>query len=214
VLVSLQWLRRYADLPTDPAEISAALTAVGLEVETVQARGAGVTGVVVGEVKTCAKHPEADKLSVCTVFDGVETVAVVCGAPNVAAGQKVLFARVGAVLPGDFKIKKAKLRGVESFGMICAEDELGLGESHDGILVLPPDSVPGTSLQEIPGLCDTTFEISVTPNRPDALGHIGVARELAARFGVPLRLPEIPLKETGPDVASQATLKVQDAEGC
>jgi phenylalanyl-tRNA synthetase beta chain len=174
MLVSLQWLRRYADLPTDPTEISAALTAVGLEVETVQARGGGamgIPGVVLGEVKTCAKHPEADKLSVCTVFDGAETVTVVCGAPNVAAGQKVLFARVGAVLPGDFKIKKAKLRGVESFGMICAEDELGLGESHDGILVLPPDSVPGTPLQEIPGLCDTTFEISVTPNRPDALGQ-------------------------------------------
>ncbi len=214
MLVSLQWLRRYADLPTDPAGISAALTAVGLEVEGVTARGAGVTGVGVGEVKTCAKHPEADKLSVCTVFDGVETVPVVCGAPNVAAGQKVLFARVGAVLPGDFKIKKAKLRGQESFGMICAEDELGLGESHDGILVLPPDSVPGTALQDIPGLCDTAFEISVTPNRPDALGHIGVARELAARFGVPLRLPEARLREEGPDVASLASLKVEDAAGC
>jgi phenylalanyl-tRNA synthetase beta chain len=214
MLVSLSWLRRYADLPTDPSEISTALTAVGFEVESLVARGAGVTGVVVGEVKTCAKHPEADKLSVCTVFDGAETVPVVCGAPNVAAGQKVLFARVGAVLPGDFRIKKAKLRGQESFGMICAEDELGLGESHDGILVLPADSVPGTTLQDIPGLCDTTFEISVTPNRPDALGHVGVARELAARFGVPLRLPEAPLRETGPDVASLASLKVEDADGC
>jgi phenylalanyl-tRNA synthetase beta chain len=214
MIVSLSWLRRYADLPTDPSEISTALTAVGFEVEGVTARGAGVTGVVVGEVKTCAKHPEADKLSVCTVFDGVETVSVVCGAPNVAAGQKVLFARVGAVLPGDFKIKKAKLRGVESFGMICAEDELGLGESHDGILVLPEDAVPGTPLADIPGLCDTAFEISVTPNRPDALGHVGVARELAARFGVPLRLPEARLHETGAEVASLASLQVEDAEGC
>lgn len=214
MIVSLNWLSRYVDLPSDPAEIAAALTAVGLEVEGVTARGAGVTGVVVGEVKTCAKHPEADKLSVCTVFDGVETVPVVCGAPNVAAGQKVLFARVGAVLPGDFRIRKAKLRGQESFGMICAEDELGLGDSHDGILVLPDDAVPGTPLADIPGLCDTVFEISVTPNRSDALGHIGVARELAARFGVPLRLPEVPLREEGPDVATLASLSVEDAEGC
>jgi len=210
MIVSLNWLSRYVDLPESPAELSAALTSLGFEVEGVTARGAGITGVVVGEVKTCGKHPEADKLSVCTVFDGVEEVTVVCGAPNVAAGQKVLFARVGAVLPGDFKIKKAKLRGVESFGMICAEDELGLGESHDGILVLPPESVPGTALQEIPGLCDTTFEISVTPNRPDALGHLGVARELAARFGRALRTPEIPMVESAPAADSFVSLTVED----
>ncbi len=210
MIVSLNWLSRYVDLPADAAEISAALTSLGFEVEGVQARGAGITGVVVGEVRACGKHPEADKLSVCTVYDGVEEVPVVCGAPNVAAGQKVLFARVGAVLPGDFKIRKAKLRGQESFGMICAEDELGLGESHDGILVLPADAVPGTALQDIPGLCDTVFEISVTPNRPDALGHLGVARELAARFGKPLRLPDLPLAEAGAPASSFVTLRVED----
>lgn len=210
MLLSLSWLSRYVDLPESPAEISAALTSLGFEVESMQVRGAGVTGVVVGEVKTCARHPEADKLSVCTVFDGVETVPVVCGAPNVAAGQKVLFARVGAVLPGDFKIRKAKLRGQESFGMLCAEDELGLGEGHDGILVLPPESVPGTALQDIPALCDTVIEISVTPNRPDALGHLGVARELAARFGRPLRVPTLPLVESGPATDSFVTLRVED----
>jgi phenylalanyl-tRNA synthetase beta chain len=211
MLLSLSWLKRYTDLPDDASAISAALTSLGFEVEAVQVRVGGIEGVVVGEVRACAKHPEADKLSVCRVFDGVEEVPVVCGAPNVAAGQKVLFARVGAVLPGDFKIKKAKLRGQESFGMICAEDELGLGESHDGILVLPASAVPGTPLQNIPGLCDTNFEISVTPNRPDALGHIGVARELAARFGTALRMPEIPLSESGAAVESLVTLKVEDA---
>jgi phenylalanyl-tRNA synthetase beta chain len=214
VLLSLNWLRRYTDLPDDVQAISAALTSLGFEVETVQARGAGIENVVVGEVRACAKHPEADKLSVCRVFDGAEEVPVVCGAPNVAAGQKVLFARVGAVLPGDFKIKKAKLRGQDSFGMICAEDELGLGDFHDGIMVLSPALVPGTALRDIPGLTDTLFEISVTPNRPDALGHLGVARELAARFGTPLRYPDLPLREDGPDVKTLASLKVEDAAGC
>lgn len=210
MIVSLNWLSRYVDLPESPADISAALTSLGFEVESMQTRGAGVTGVVVGEVRTRGKHPEADKLSVCTVYDGVEEVPVVCGAPNVDAGQKVLFARVGAVLPGDFKIRKAKLRGQESFGMLCAEDELGLGDSHEGILVLPSDAVPGTPLQEIPGLCDTVFEISVTPNRPDALGHIGVARELAARFGRPLRLPKASLSEAGAPASSFVSLRVED----
>ena len=218
MLISLNWLKRYVDITEPDAEVSAALTSLGFEVEAVDVRGGGVTGVVVGEVRACAKHPEADKLSVCKVFDGVEEVPVVCGAPNVAAGQKVLFARVGAVLPGDFHIKKAKLRGQESFGMICAEDELGLGESHDGILVLGADAVPGTPLQDIPGLADTLFEISVTPNRPDALGHLGVARELAARFGRALRYPESHLKtppaESGPRAADQVSLRVEDAAGC
>jgi phenylalanyl-tRNA synthetase beta chain len=222
MLISLNWLKRYVDLPGSAEEISSVLTSLGFEVEAVEKRGAGLVGVVAGEVKTCAKHPEADKLSVCTVFDGVETVPVVCGAPNVAAGQKVLFARVGAVLPGDFKIKKAKLRGQDSFGMICAEDELGLGTKetggHDGILVLGADAVPGTPLAEIPGLADTLFEISVTPNRPDALGHLGVARELAARFGSPLRYPESHLKaalaESGAPASGLVSLKVEDAAGC
>jgi phenylalanyl-tRNA synthetase beta chain len=217
MLLSLNWLSRYTDLPESSEEISAALTSLGFEVEAVRTRGAGIEGVVVGEVRACEKHPEADKLSVCRVFDGVEELPVVCGAPNVAAGQKVLFARVGAVLPGDFKIKKAKLRGQESHGMICAEDELGLGDSHDGILVLPAESVPGTALHDIPGLCDTTFEISVTPNRPDALGHLGVARELAARFGRTLSSPEAALggalDEKGPAADSLVTVTVEDAAG-
>lgn len=225
---SLNGLRRYVELKETPQEIAVALTALGFEIEALKVMGAGVTGVVVGEVRACAKHPEADKLSVCKVYDGTEEVQVVCGAPNVAAGQKVLFARVGAKLPspdagqggaskGDFVIKKAKLRGVESFGMICAEDEVGLGEGHDGILVLPAETQVGLALQEIPGLCDALFEVNVTPNRPDALCHLGLARELAARYGRPLKARSEgrpALVESGEPVAKAASLQVTDAKSC
>src|SRR4051812_1305792 len=125
--LSLNWIKRYVDLDEDPKVISSVLTSLGFEVEGLRVLGEGVQGVVVGEVKSCARHPEADRLSVCRVFDGKEEVSVVCGASNVAAGQKVLFAPVGAELPGDFKIKKAKLRGQESLGMICAEE---IGRAH------------------------------------------------------------------------------------
>jgi len=209
--ISLNWLKRYVDLNQNPQEISKALTSLGFEVESLSVRGEGLQNVVVGEVRACAKHPEADRLSVCKVFDGVEEVPVVCGAPNVAAGQKVLFARVGAELPGGLKIKKAKLRGQESFGMICAEDELGLGESHDGILVLDSATPVGISIQEVSGLCDANFEINVTPNRPDALGHLGVARELAARFGLALRYPNQALSEEGSSIQGLVSLALDDA---
>ncbi len=212
--ISLNWLKRYVDLKETPQNIASALTALGFEVEGMTFRGTEIQGVVVGEVRECGKHPEADRLSVCRVFDGNEEVPVVCGAPNVAAGQKVLFARVGAELPGGLKIKKAKLRGVESFGMICAEDELGLGESHDGILVLDPSAPVGISMQDIPGLCDVLYEINVTPNRPDALGHLGVARELAARFETPLRYPDEALREDGSDIQGLVSLAVEDEQGC
>ncbi len=214
MLISLNWLKRYVELKETPDEISKALTSLGFEVEAVTRRGTDIQGVVVGEVRGCGKHPEADRLSVCSVFDGQEEVPVVCGASNVAAGLKVLFARVGAELPGGLKIKKAKLRGVESFGMICAEDELGLGESHEGIVVLDPATPVGISMQDIPGLCDVLFEINVTPNRPDALGHLGVARELAARFGKLLVYPKEELREEGADVKSLASLALEDEAGC
>jgi phenylalanyl-tRNA synthetase beta chain len=220
---SLNGLRRYVELNETPQEVAAVLTALGFEIEALKVMGEGVTGVVVGEVRACAKHPEADKLSVCRVFDGTQEVQVVCGAPNVAAGQKVLFAQVGAKLPsseagkGDFVIKKAKLRGVESFGMICAEDEVGLGEGHDGILVLPAETPVGLSLQEIPGLCDALFEVNVTPNRPDALCHLGLARELAARYNRPLKAPGDGRRaalEAGEPAEKAVSLRVEDGKAC
>jgi phenylalanyl-tRNA synthetase beta chain len=220
--VSLNWIKKYVDLSGaedgDPHALSQALTSLGLEVEGMRIVG-GLPGVVSAEVLECERHPEADKLSVCKVTDGTETWPVVCGAPNVAKGQKVLLAKVGAELPGKggepgFKIKKAKLRGQESHGMICAEDEVGLGEGHDGILILDPATPAGLPMQSIPGLGDVVFELNVTPNRPDALNHLGVAREIAAKLGKPLQHPAEALQETGADIKGLVALEVEDTAGC
>lgn len=190
--ISLNWLKQYIQLNQTPDEISKILTSIGLEVESVdeyQSIKGGLQGVVVGKVLSCEKHPDADKLSKTTVDlgDGVAT-PIVCGAPNVAAGQTVLVATVGTVIySGDesFTIKKSKIRGEVSEGMICAEDELGLGTGHDGIMVLPDNVVAGTPASKHFNIeNDYVFEIGLTPNRIDAASHIGVARDLAAYLGV------------------------------
>jgi len=186
--VSLNWLKNYLNIELAPEQIASILTETGLEVESVELLEAvqgGLNGVVVGEVLTCEKHPDAEKLKVTTVNLGEEIVQIVCGAPNVAAGQKVLVATVGCTLypkPDEpFKIKSAKIRGVASNGMICAEDELGIGTSHDGILVLPNEVAVGLPASKYFDLeSDAVFEIGLTPNRADAMGHIGVARDLKA----------------------------------
>jgi phenylalanyl-tRNA synthetase beta chain len=187
--VSYNWLQTYLDFTYSAEELSDILTQTGLEVESIetfeQIRG-GLKGVVVGEVLTCEQHPDADKLKVTTVHIGSATpLQIVCGAPNVATGQKVLVATVGTTLypqPDQaFDIKKAKIRGVASEGMLCAEDELGLGQSHDGILVLPPETAVGTAASDYFKLeKDIQLEIGLTPNRSDAMGHIGVARDIRA----------------------------------
>ncbi|MDR2362510.1 MAG: phenylalanine--tRNA ligase subunit beta [Prevotellaceae bacterium] len=196
--IAYNWLKDYVALRETPERTAEILTAVGLEVEAMEEREAtkgGLQGVVVGEVLTCAPHPDADKLRVTTVDVGAgEPLQIVCGAPNVAAGQKVPVATVGATLyftNGDeIKIKKTKLRGIESWGMICAEDELGLGASHEGIMTLDAALTPGTPLREALSLeNDTIFEIGLTPNRVDAASHVGVARDLAAYLNLPLRSP-------------------------
>ena len=186
--LSYSWLKQYIDMDVDPQELSAILTDIGLEVEgfeTFQSIKGGLEGIVVGEVVTCEKHPNADKLSVTTVDVGTgELLPIVCGAPNVDKGQKVLVATVGTTLyDGDesFKIKKSKIRGEVSQGMICAEDELGLGTSHDGIMVLPDDVKPGTPASQYFKIeTDYIYEIGLTPNRADAASHIGAARDLVA----------------------------------
>jgi len=203
--ISYNWLRELIQLNDSPEEIGSKLTGTGLEVESIEAfesiKG-GLAGIVVGQVKTCAKHPNADKLSVTTVDLGTGTdVQIVCGAPNVAAGQKVLVATVGAtVYPSQgepFGIKKSKIRGEVSEGMICAEDELGLGHSHDGILVLPETCEVGKPASTyFPIYSDYTIEIGLTANRGDAASHLGVARDLRALTGNAIQLPNRPIALT------------------
>ena len=182
--LSYNWLKDYLKCDLTPDQVAEAMTSIGIEVdgvETAEQIPGGLAGVVVAKVLTCEAHPDSDHLHITTVDDGSpeQPVTVVCGAPNVAAGQKVLFARIGTVLPGDFKIKKSKIRGVESFGMICAADELGIGTSHEGIMVLPEDAVVGTPAKEYLGLKDeAVIEYEITANRIDAASHWGVARDL------------------------------------
>ena len=186
--ISYNWLKEYVDFTLTPDEVAAALTSIGLEtgsVEEVQTIKGGLEGIVIGEVLTCEPHPNSDHMHVTTVNLGEgDPVQIVCGAANVAAGQKVVVATLGTKLyDGDecFTIKKSKLRGVESNGMICAEDEIGIGTSHEGIIVLPADAVPGTLAKDYYNIkSDYVLEVDITPNRADACSHYGVARDLYA----------------------------------
>ncbi len=207
--LSLNWLNDHVDLSgLEPAEIGETLTMRTALIEGIVNQADAVPAVVVGEVLECGKHPNADTLSVCKVADGTDEVRdVVCGAPNVAAGQKIFYIPAGARLPDGTKLKKTKIRGEVSEGMICAEDELGLGPEHDGILVLDPALAVGTPIAAVPGYCDVIFEIdnkSVT-HRPDLWGHRGFARELAAIYGRELK--DMPIAESlrradvGPEIA-------------
>lgn len=194
--LSYNWLKDYLKCDLTPQQIAEAMTSIGIEVDSVEEQETipgGLAGVVVAEVKECVPHPDSDHLHITKVNAGSgEELTVVCGAPNVAAGQKVFLATIGTVLPGDFKIKKSKIRGVESFGMICAEDELGIGDSHEGIMVLPEDAVPGTPAKEYLHMeTQAVIEYEITANRVDAASHWGVARDLYAYLklnGVPCEL--------------------------
>lgn len=231
--ISYKWLKRYIDFDLSPKDLAAVLTSVGLECDTVEEvesiRG-GLRGVVIGKVLTCEPHPDSDHLHVTTVdLGGDKPEQIVCGAPNVAAGQTVVVATVGTTLyDGDreIKIKKSKIRGVESMGMICAEDELGLGASHEGIIVIPEEVRPGTPAAEYFNVeSDWCLEVELTPNRVDAASHYGVARDLKAKQWCDIalgddrrELPEI----TTPDVSAfapdradgAATITVDDCQGC
>ena len=216
--LSYSWLKEYLECGLTPQEIADAMTSIGIEVDSVSEEEKLCPEVVVAEVKECVMHPDSDHLHVTKVDDGTgELITVVCGAPNVAAGQKVLFARIGAVLPGDFKIKKSKIRGVESFGMICAEDELGIGNDHSGIKVLPADAPVGVTARDYLGLkSEAVIEYEITANRVDAASHIGVARDLYAY----LKLNGIPCSFSYPDVSAFAEgegeaipVEVQDVDG-
>jgi phenylalanyl-tRNA synthetase beta chain len=212
--ISLQWLSEFVDLPA-PEELARRLTAVGLEVEAIERTGQGLEGVVVARVLSSVKHPDAEKLSVTSIDRGDgQPLQVVCGAKNYAVGDLVPLATVGATLPGGTRIGKAKLRGVESSGMLCSARELGLSEDASGLLILPTDAVPGTPIAAALKLEDVLFEVNVTPNRPDALSHLGIAREVAAALGVPLKRPAAAAREGGPPAAEAVKVRIEAPEKC
>ena len=214
--ISLNWLKNYIDLSDISVdEIESSLTMVGLEVENVEDQNKIFNNFFIGYVKDKNKHPKADKLTVCTVSTGEDEYTVVCGAPNVDAGQKIVLALPGAVVPENrLVISKAKIRGVESNGMICSEAELGIGNDHSGILVLDPSFKVGLSLSEAMLLNDVIFEIGITPNRPDALSHIGVARDLAALYNRKVKLPEIKEEKSDKNISNYAAIEIEDSINC
>lgn len=185
----LSWLADWVDIPWEPAELCRRLTASGFEVEGVEAAAPAFSGVVVAEITAIAAHPDAEKLRVCQVNAGGETLQIVCGAPNARAGLRAPLARVGALLPGDVKIKAAKLRGVESAGMLCSARELGLSASHAGLMELPADAPVGEDLRRYLALDDSIVELKTYANRGDSMSVLGVAREVAALTGGGLKSP-------------------------
>ncbi|MEP6653706.1 MAG: phenylalanine--tRNA ligase subunit beta, partial [Myxococcales bacterium] len=193
--ISFKWLQELVALPggAGPDEVARRLTLAGLEVESIDRRGREVTGVRVAEVRGLRPHPGAEKLRIVKVSTGPgHEEEVVCGAPNVPGpGGRVAWAAPGATLPGGLKLGRKEIRGFDSPGMLCSERELGLGEGVDGILILSTDAAVGADVSSTLGIADDVFEVNVTPNRADALSHAGIAREVAALFGVGWKLPEV-----------------------
>ncbi len=185
--LSLQWLKEFVDVAASPREIAERLTLVGLEVEGISSPGEGLKNVLTATLLKCDKHPNADRLTLCEVKSGEKNYSIVCGAKNMKVGDKVALALPGAILPNGMEIKESVIRKVPSQGMLCSERELGLATESEGILILPPQTKDGLPLAQVLGLEDTFFEINVTPNRGDALSILGIARELAAAFGVSLK---------------------------
>ncbi|OQY43040.1 MAG: phenylalanine--tRNA ligase subunit beta [Fusobacteriia bacterium 4572_74] len=200
MLISLEWLKEYVEINEDVKELENALTMIGQEVEAIEEQGQHLDNVVVGHIVEYGQHPDADKLSLLKVNVGEETsLQIICGAPNHKLGDKVIVAKIGAVLPGNFKIKKSKIRGVESQGMLCSEVELGMGTDGDGIVILSEDAPIGKDIKTYLGLDDVIFELEITPNRPDCLSHIGIAREVAAYYDRKVKYPTSDLRTiTGP----------------
>lgn len=211
--VPLSWLKEFIDLPTeDPVELKAVIDMLGHEVEGYEILDVGWTDVVVGRVAKIAPHPDADKVRVCQVDTGNGPEQIICGAWNFSEGAYVAVAKPGAVLPGDFEIGVREIRGVVSNGMICSENELALGEDHDGILVLDGTPELGTPFGDLVELPDVVFDLSITPNRSDAMSVLGIARDLSAHFSTPYRLPNINLQTTPGEMATNVT--VEDRDGC
>jgi phenylalanyl-tRNA synthetase beta chain len=215
MLLSIQWLREFVPFDGTASALSDRLTMLGLEVEDIRRPFENLKDVLVGHVLECLPHPEADRLSVCRVDTGAGGILdIVCGAPNVARGRKVPVAPVGALLPGGLRIGKATLRGRPSHGMICSERELGLSDAHDGIMVLPSELAVGARLADALALDEEVLDVNVTPNRADCLSVIGLAREAASAFSLPLRLPDCGLPGEGEDASRLVRVEVPDPSLC
>ncbi len=213
--VSLAWVKELLpDLRATPAQVAERLTAAGLEVDGLESQKETLKGVIVGEVKTQGPHPDSDRLSACTVWDGEKEHSVVCGAPNVRADLKIAFAPLGTSLPNGMTIEPRQIRGVDSHGMICSEAELLLSAEHDGIMELPSRLKAGKALTDALKLKDTTFELSITPNRADVLSHFGVARELAALFGPKMPKNAVKVKESTRPAKKKINVSIDDPKGC
>jgi len=214
MIVTYNWIKEFVDCDLPAEELSHLLTMLGLEVERMEVVGGGMDDVVVAQVVEKAQHPNADKLSLCQVSDGTETVTIVCGAQNFKQGDKVALAKIGAVLPGDFKIKRSKIRGEESFGMLCSEKELAISTESSGIMILPESYTLGTPLFDALGTKDIIFEIGLTPNRADCLSVVGVAREVAAKLGKKVRYPGLDVTETGAPIETIAQVTIESPALC
>jgi phenylalanyl-tRNA synthetase beta chain len=212
--VSYKWLKELVDFDWSAEELADKLTFAGLEVESIESWGTGLDKVIVGLVKKVKKHPDAEKLSICQVDTGKETLQIICRAKNVKAGMKVPLALIGAKLPVGLQIEKATLKGVESSGMLCSEKELGIGEESEGIMILEPDKKVGEPLSAALDLEDVILDIDITPNRPDALSMIGIARDVSALSGKKLRKPEFQLKEVDEPASKLAEVLLEDPAGC
>jgi phenylalanyl-tRNA synthetase beta chain len=209
----LSWIRDFTPLDEPVADVVSALNQLGLEVESVDQPGEEITGVIAAQVLDVARHPNADKLSLVDITTGDGVTRVVCGAPNVVAGMVVPYAPSGATLPGGFTLERRKIRGEVSDGMLCSAKELGLGEDHSGILGLEPSTELGRDVREILGLDDVIFDLAITPNRPDAMCIVGVARELAAHFSLDFTVPD-PVALADASVSSDVTVVVDDEARC
>ncbi len=214
MLVSLKWLRDYVDIDISPGEVAEKLSMAGIEVESVDETGPDFTDVVVARILSIRPHPNADKLSLCEVSTGDRTYPVVCGAPNVAEGILVPFARVGATIPGGYSIKHSKIRGELSEGMLCSEEELEIGNDASGIMVLPSDLNLGEDLSVALDLRDVVLDVAITPNRSDCLSMVGIAREIAAMTGKRVRYPEIVFSEGTEDIRDITSVDIIRPDLC
>ena len=213
--VTLNWLKTYIDFEFSPSELADRLTMLGVEVESIKQLGADLEGVIVGSVTSIRPHPNADKLVLCQVdTGGTEELQVVCGAPNAREGMLAPVATIGATLPVGLTIKQAKLRGETSQGMLCSEKELGISDNAAGLMELPTDIPVGTPLSKALGLDDVVFELEITPNRPDCLSLLGVAREIRSETGNPLKLPTVDLKENSINVRDLTSVTIDAPDLC